>query len=373
MPKKGKKGSRPGLQHNNESLRRDIEANRGAASDVGVIDPFVDEDGFDIADELLAALDARDAEQAANNSSTKNEAASVTSNSSKPRSPESSHSGLRGAGERLINGLRHHNHNDNESAVQDDPASPPTGTSHARRSSIRKLFGSSPKSPEPSPMTSAAPAPQKKVSRQQQRKDRKAAEVAEMRRQAEEEVKAGAGKPDEAELERQGIAAMCSALHVSMHEINPDGHCLYAAVADQLNLHGKVTRPADYRIARKATADEMRTHPDEYKPFISDSDEHMAGIINKEAGTLNSEQAQERYFLDYCAAVENTGVWGGQPEILALSRAFKTQINVVQAGMPVLKVGEGEFQGVPLVISYHRKMYGLGEHYNSLRPAPPAP
>ena len=55
--------------------------------------------------------------------------------------------------------------------------------------------------------------------------------------------------------------------------------------------------------------------------------------------------------MDYCDAVENTGVWGGQPEILALSRAYKTQIHVVQAGSPVLKVGEGEQKGEPLQIS----------------------
>ena len=56
--------------------------------------------------------------------------------------------------------------------------------------------------------------------------------------------------------------------------------------------------------------------------------------------------------MDYCSAVENTGVWGGQPEILALSRAFGTQIHVIQAGVPVLKVGEGEYDGEPLTISY---------------------
>lgn len=45
-------------------------------------------------------------------------------------------------------------------------------------------------------------------------------------------------------------------------------------------------------------------------------------------------------------------MWGGQPEILALSRAFETQIHVIQAGVPVLKVGEGEYDGEPLTISY---------------------
>ena len=348
MPKKGKKGSRPTAQQPPASDLPD---------DAGVIDPFADDDGFDIADDLLTALDERDAQGAA-----KQPAPSTETNAK----PDSAHSGgLRGAGERLINGLRHQNHDDETAAAgADSTAHLSTSPNSGRRSSIRKLFGSTSKTPEPCPRETI---PQKKPSRQQQRKDRKAAEVAEMRRQAEEEVRAGANKPDEAAIERQGISAMCSALGVSMHEITPDGHCLYAAVADQLNLRGKIT--TDYKAARRATAQEMRTHPDEYKPFISDSDEHMAGIVNKEAGTLNSEQAQERYFLDYCNAVENTGVWGGQPEILALSRAFKTQINVVQAGVPVLKVGEGEYDGEPLYISYHRKMYGLGEHYNSLRPA----
>ncbi|CBQ68715.1 conserved hypothetical protein [Sporisorium reilianum SRZ2] len=355
MPKKGKKGSRPAAQPNDEASRD--------AAEVGVIDPLVDDDGFDIADELLAALDARDAQEA----SDKQPAPVAASDSN----ATTHHHGLRGAGERLINGLRHGNHHNEHDVAPSDPDAV-TGTSPntGRRSSIRKLFGSSPKASEQLPLETAAP--KKKVGRQQQRKERKAAEVAEMRRQAEEEVKLGAGKPDEAAIERQGISAMCSALGVSMHEITPDGHCLYAAVADQLNLRRKLDPPTDYKAARRATAQEMRTHPDEYKPFISDSDEHMAGIINKEAGTLNTEHAQEAYFLDYCTAVESTGVWGGQPEILALSRAFGTQINVVQAGVPVLKVGEGEYDGEPLYISYHRKMYGLGEHYNSLRPAPAA-
>lgn len=344
-----------------------MQSNQNDAAPLGVIDPFVDDDGFDIADELLAALDARDAHDGAST----NNKTTCTSATKMETSHSHSGGGLRGAGERLINGLRHHNHNDTDATCDAAPdAGGSTSPTSARRSSIRKLFASSPKSVEATPMDGGAP--KKKVSRQQQRKERKAAEIAEVRRQAEEEVKQGAGQPDEAAIERQGINAMCSALGVTMHEITPDGHCLYAAVADQLNLRRPSAVRTDYKATRRATAQEMRTHPSEYKPFISDSDEHMAGIVNKEAGTLDSEQAQEKHFLDYCDAVENTGVWGGQPEILALSRAFGTQINVVQAGLPVLKVGEQEYDAEPLFISYHRRMYGLGEHYNSLRPAPTA-
>ena len=200
--------------------------------------------------------------------------------------------------------------------------------------------------------------------------ERKAAEMEAQRLQAEEELKANGGKPDEAQRERVALTDLCRALKVQMHEITPDGHCLYAAVADQLNILGKSPSKLNYVDTRKATAEYMRKHADDFMPFISDSDEHMAGIENKEAGNESHNMSQqEKYFLGYCSAIEKTAVWGGQPEILALSRAYHTPIHVVQAGSPVVKVGTEEATGpedLPVIISYHRHMYGLGEHYNSL-------
>ncbi|PWN47547.1 cysteine proteinase [Violaceomyces palustris] len=400
MPSK-KKNKRPQLQGPSDSLRLDIEKGRDAqlnklSEEDGVIDPFADydfEQGLDLADQLLASLDERDAAAKAVSSQalseggkkslrgdkSKSSAISVTSAgsaASKLSSPSKSGHGfghdLREAGGKLLNGITGH-HETVKEPTETKPSSSAGGASISKSSSLRRIFGS-PKSGGGAAVLSSPPlgnqvkldpqgpgAGKKKVSRQQQRKERKAAEIAAIKREAEEELKANGGKPDEAEVERKGIQAMCAALGVTMHEITPDGHCLYAAVADQLNTLGKVTKPVDYRATRKATAEMMRTHPDDFKPFISDSDEHMAGIENKEAGSANMGKEQDKYYLDYCDAIENTGVWGGQPEILALSRAFKTQINVVQAGSPVLKVGEGESKGEPLIISYHRKMYGLGE------------
>lgn len=217
----------------------------------------------------------------------------------------------------------------------------------------------------PSPASDAQSSPS--ISLQQ---ERKAAEMEAQRLQAEEELKANGGKPDEAQRERVALTDLCRALKVQMHEITPDGHCLYAAVADQLNILGKSSSKLNYVDTRKATADYMRKHPDDFMPFISDSDEHMAGIENKEAGNESHNMSQqEKYFLGYCSAIEKTAVWGGQPEILALSRAYHTPIHVVQAGSPVVKVGTEEATGpedLPVIISYHRHMYGLGEHYNSL-------
>ncbi|PWZ01126.1 cysteine proteinase [Testicularia cyperi] len=363
MPRKTKKAARPALGDHNDSLRRDLQTVKDTSTFSASADPSTGEENdnaFDIADDLLAALDARDAAEAAEREAKKEEDDSKRRN--KPHS-------LRDA----VSGILYPSHQNKESFATSSESHQPAEAiesthQHQRKSSIRRIFGSSPKSSDTSTDLASA-GPKKRMNRQQQRKERKAAEMETVRRQAEEEVKANGGQPDLAEIERQGINAMCQTLGVTMHEITPDGHCLYAAVADQLNLRRKGREPVDYKSTRRATANEMRSHPHEYKPFISDSDEHMAGIDNREAGTLNTEQAQEKHYMTYCDAVENTGVWGGQPEILALTRAFGTQINVIQAGVPILKVGEGEFEGEPLTISYHRKMYGLGEHYNSLRPA----
>ena len=54
----------------------------------------------------------------------------------------------------------------------------------------------------------------------------------------------------------------------------------------------------------------------------------------------------------------------------ALSAALGRAIEVVQAeGAPVV-LGAGR-PGETLLITYHRHMYGLGEHYNSTRQAEP--
>lgn len=97
-------------------------------------------------------------------------------------------------------------------------------------------------------------------------------------------------------------------------------------------------------------------------------------------------------FEKYCSTIRDTGAWGGEPEILALSKSYNIPIHVVQGGSPAVvihdpngKPGKTDDPGV-VRISYHRRMYGLGEvslppcseascclsiieqHYNSLRP-----
>lgn len=126
------------------------------------------------------------------------------------------------------------------------------------------------------------------AARPQQRKE---ATAAAERARFEEELKANGGNVDEAEEERQGMSLACDSLNVDLHEITPDGHCLYSAVADQLRLAG--LGGYDYQGTRKVTAEYMRRHRDDFLPFISDIDESMAGIKNEGAGSASKDGAME--------------------------------------------------------------------------------
>lgn len=71
-------------------------------------------------------------------------------------------------------------------------------------------------------------------------------------------------------------------------------------------------------------------------------------------------------FGEYCKNIRDTAVWGGEPEILALSRVFSVPIHVIQGAKPHVVVHnpseESPSDNVPIMrISYHRRMYGLGE------------
>jgi hypothetical protein len=73
-------------------------------------------------------------------------------------------------------------------------------------------------------------------------------------------------------------------------------------------------------------------------------------------------------FEHYCASIRDTGIWGGEPEILALSRAYNVPIHVVQGGKPPVVVHnptvsstDDQMTDKVVRISYHRRMYGLGE------------
>ena len=109
-------------------------------------------------------------------------------------------------------------------------------------------------------------------------------------------------------------------------------------------------KTCDELVLGRLTSDLLLSQPDEFKPFIS------------------MEYMEDAEFEDYCEKMATTPKWGGQVEITALSRALQKPIEVIQAEGPILQVGQDEFHGLkPIVLTYHRHYYGLGEHYNSVQ------
>lgn len=148
-------------------------------------------------------------------------------------------------------------------------------------------------------------------------------------------------------------------------QINPDGHCLFSAIADQLALLNILpAEQANYTTIRVAASSYISQHPDDFLPFLpSISGEDGVGA------TENTGLMDARRFEQYCLAIRDTAAWGGEPEVLALSRAYNVPIQVIQAGTPSVvthtpdgNVPDNLSRDTKIArISFHRRMYGLGE------------
>lgn len=184
----------------------------------------------------------------------------------------------------------------------------------------------------------------KKPNRQKLRKERKAAKLLEMQKQAEEEAK---NMVNTRQVEDEAFQKKLNDLGLKIHEIIADGHCLYNSIAHQLSLVGE---NYTYKDLRRIAADYMRNHYDDFYPFLLNNN-----------GELYSEDEYQRY----CDDVEFTALWGGQLETQAISQALEYPIVIIQAESAPIEIGT-DFPKEKLYISYHLHSFGLGEHYNSL-------
>ncbi|RIB26816.1 hypothetical protein C2G38_168335 [Gigaspora rosea] len=192
---------------------------------------------------------------------------------------------------------------------------------------------------------------QKKPNRQKLRKERKAAKLAEEQNEAAEAAK---NQINMNEIERNAITEIIKPMGLAIEEIPANGHCLYNAISDQLQLRHNIL--VNYQEVRRKAAMYMRKHPDDFLPFLSNA---------KDGEMYSLEQ-----FHKYCDELEKTAVWGGELEIIAISRVYKVPIHIVQMSSPILKMSDDIFPDKdPIFLSFHRHMYGLGNHYNSLRTA----
>lgn len=149
--------------------------------------------------------------------------------------------------------------------------------------------------------------------------------------------------------ENQAIYNRLKEKGLKVYSIPSDGDCLYKAIAHQLLVKKEQLLSVDE--LRKCTATYIREHKEDFMPFLTHPET---------CNTLTDEE-----FEEYCEKITNSKIWGGQIEVRALSNYLKCPITIIQAtGPDTIEQGQ-EFEGPSFIITYHRHMYKLGEHYNS--------
>ncbi|GFR39954.1 hypothetical protein Agub_g32 [Astrephomene gubernaculifera] len=209
-------------------------------------------------------------------------------------------------------------------------------------------------------LAAEAGAEHKKPSKAQKRREKLAQQEAERAaRIASEQAALG---PSDKAVEEAQLRALLRPHGLGIREIRADGHCLYRAIEDQLTQHAQQaptsssssTSVPDYQTLRRLAAAHIRSHADDFLPFVYDED----------AAGGPAEQLEE-----YCEELEGSAVWGGQLELGALAQALRRQIKVYATGMPLVSLGdEHAGAGGAVQLCYLRHAFGLGEHYNSVEP-----
>lgn len=210
----------------------------------------------------------------------------------------------------------------------------------------------------------------KKPNRQKARLARRAAEQAAQTEIAHEEA---AKVTDHRGNEKEVMDDVFKRFNLKEIEVNPDGHCLYSAIASQLVESGLGMKPDPKRIAlqsttesrvetvsspkhdgyraiRAVTADYIAEHKDDFEPFM------------------------EEPLDQYTRKIKLTAEWGGQLELLAIAKAYGVEINVIQGDGRIEKIESGDMESFDeeernkrvIWLAYYRHTYGLGEHYNAL-------
>ncbi|KAG7208823.1 hypothetical protein KM043_015012 [Ampulex compressa] len=187
-----------------------------------------------------------------------------------------------------------------------------------------------------------------RVTKAQKRRDKKAnAEMERNQRIIEQEALNVFGKRN---MEIQAIKKILCSRNLMIHEIPSDGNCLYNAVAHQLLTIGDTA--LGVQDLRMKTALYLRENMNDFLPFISNPDSD---------DLLSPEQ-----FEKYCDDVAVTNAWGGAVELQVLSRVLKCPIEVIQASGAPYIIGNEYNNEKKVILTYHRYMYELGAHYNSV-------
>jgi OTU domain-containing protein 6 len=157
-----------------------------------------------------------------------------------------------------------------------------------------------------------------KKSKKQLQKEKKEAEAKKRYEEAKESMK---DWDDPKVAEDQRLAMQLEPQGLKIKDIQPDGHCLYRALADQCvqnlpDLDPELAREvrawetgAGHTQMRGICAAFMRKHADDFAPFVDTDD-----------------------FGAYVDKIENTAEWGGDVELTALARRLRESARASERG-----------------------------------------
>ena len=191
----------------------------------------------------------------------------------------------------------------------------------------------------------------KRTSKAQKRRDAKAAKREEQLKRIEQGEKIDEHK--ERRLEQESLKRLLDRCGLRVHEIDADGDCLYRAVEHQLSLAHDADELLSFQDIRNRTSEHMLQNSANFLPFLLDDD-----------GDLLSETG----YQNYCQRIAKTKEWGGHLELTAISQFTKKPIHIYQADndRPIKIEPPIDAKKQPMLLSFHKHLYHLGEHYNSL-------
>lgn len=190
-----------------------------------------------------------------------------------------------------------------------------------------------------------------RVSKTQKRREAKAAKKAEQLKRVEEAERLDEHK--DRDIEQKKLDRLLSERNLTIHNIEADGDCLYRAVEHQLKLATDSIELLTYQGVREKTSQYMLDHVDTFLPFLlSDQGELMS----------------EDQYREYCMRIAKTKEWGGHLELTAIAQFTKKPVHIYQADnkLPIIIEPQEKTKKSPILLSFHKHLYHLGEHYNSL-------
>jgi len=196
-----------------------------------------------------------------------------------------------------------------------------------------------------------------KLSKAEKRRQKK--EQDDLKREAEIKAAEEANRYGPRNIETQSIKQQLKDRGLTIHDIPSNGDCMFNSILHQ--SPGLATGTSELR---RATADELLANCFDYLPFMTSS---------------NGEPMTQEEFDEYCQKMASQPTaWGSQVELRAIAQVFGVTIEVVQGEGPVVVVkGDREHldkskpgKSSPIVVTFHKHYFGLGEHYNSTKPVP---